>query len=171
MRRALSALILLLAVQGATAAVHQSISPRDFEALLKAHGATISHGNVPNLAHVRVLQQDFDVRYLGCDELRGPDWVCAFSIGQVWPRLHLNPEQVNRINNEMALGRVYIVSTDADGHRRGDVVVDYTVALTGGVTDDYILKSFGEMIQGIADHFESALSEVRAKRGPHASKR
>jgi hypothetical protein len=171
MRSAISALVLILAIHGASAAVRSSISPHDFEALLQAHGAAVFHSSRADRVHVRVLEQDFDVRYLGCDELAGPDWVCAFSIEQLWPRVRLTPRQVNDINNRMALGRVYIQSSRGDGRKRDVVVVNYTVSLTGGVSDDYILKSFGEMVQGIADHFESALPGTLEKSRSHVSKR
>jgi hypothetical protein len=167
MRSLPSALVFI----GATAAAHatappilySSISPAEFESILEQHGAKVwrVRGEAREIVHVRLLDaEDFQVRYWGCEEARPPAWVCAYSIDKVYRNLHLKPAQANEINRGLALGRVYVLTSNQGSRKRGDAVLDHTVSLGKGVTRDYILGSFGEMLQGIEDHFESGLDRL-----------
>lgn len=167
MRSLLSGLVFIVATAAAHAAappiLHSSISPAEFESILKQHGAKVwrVRGEAREIVHVRLLDaEDFQVRYWGCEEARPPAWVCAYSIDKVYRNLHLTPAQANEINRGLALGRVYVLTSDEGSRKRGDVVLDHTVSLGKGVTPDYILGSFSEMLQGIEDHFESGLERL-----------
>lgn len=171
MRSLLSALALWMAAAAPAAApppiLYSSISPAEFESILQQHGAKVwrMRGEAREIVRVRLLDtEDFQVRYWGCEEARAPAWVCAYSIDKVYRNLHLTPAQVNELNRGLALGRVYVLTSNQGARRRGDVVLDYTVSLGKGVTSDYILGSFSEMLQGIEDHFESGLDRLRLPR-------
>jgi hypothetical protein len=165
MRSLSSALALLMAAatpaaEAAPPILYASISPAEFESILKQHGAKVwrVRGEAREIVHVRILDaEEFEVRYWGCEEARPPAWVCAYSIDRIYRNLHLTPAQANEINRGLAMGRVYVLTSNQGARRRGDVVLDYTVSLGKGATSDYILGSFGEMLQGIEDHFEAAL--------------
>src|SRR5215470_6237488 len=169
MRRAAESLALALALSmpvaahAGTARLYASISPAEFEALLKQHGAkvwrTATDGGYR--AHVRIMEvENFEVRYWECSETKRPASICAYSIDKAYRKLRLTPEQINKINQNLALGRLYVVTSNATGRNDGNIVLDYTVSLGKGVTEEYIIGSFGEMIQGIEDHFEDGLEKL-----------
>lgn len=172
MRSLSSALALLMAAatpvaEAAPPILYASISPPEFESILKQHGAKVwrLRGEAHDFVHVRLLDaEDFQVRYWGCEEARPPAWVCAYSIDRIYRNLHLTPAQANEINRGLAMGRVYVLTSNQGARRPGDVVLDYTVSLGKGATSDYILGSFGEMLQGIEDHFESGLDRLHLPR-------
>jgi hypothetical protein len=144
--------------------LYTGISPAEFESILKQHGAKVwrLRGEAREIVHVRILDaEEFEVRYWGCEEAGSPAWVCAYSIDRIYHNLHLKPAQANELNRGLALGRVYVVTSNQGARRRGDVVLDYTVSLGKGVTSDYILGCFNEMLQGIEDHLESGLDRMR----------
>src|SRR5438093_12303073 len=111
MRKRLSAIGLLAALvlcgQSAAATGYTSISPAEFEDLLKKHNAKVwrSGKDSRDVAQVRIMDaESFDVRYWGCENARAPAWVCAYSIDRTYRKLRLTPEQVNKINGKLALG-------------------------------------------------------------------
>ena len=169
MRRAAERLALALALcmpvaaQATPLKLYTTISAAEFESLLMQKGAKVwrTTADDKNNVHVRIMDAEtFEVHYWGCSEAKPPADICAYSIDRVYRKLWLTPEQANRINQNLALGRLYIATSNANGRSKGDVVLDYTVSLGKGVSADYIVGSFGEMIQGIEDHFEAGLDKL-----------
>lgn len=87
----------------------------------------------------------FEVRLHDCKMIDGSKECGFFVFGTWWtPKKPVPLAKLNKFNKDWPLGKVYMLTKDGPGLKKGTVILSYTVTLDAGVTEDHIAASLSD---------------------------